>query len=476
MIEEHLDEEYQNSQIVAEFSRIKGHIKQLENNEILACLNKEMQIKLGKAIALLHLHVQNYQRIIIFNRRKARLRLRKRRFSLRNALLHSLMEMQIRFIEMLPLTVEPAKLLDNTNAQREENGIETTAVCTEDKHAQAQESPKNVLNFYNDIVSLYTTDQWLHTFHMSKNIFDLICSRLKTSLDNIDMGFENWIAMCIYMFASGSKWSSVALLFNVEAKFVRQSVFRFSECLLNEFADKLTMPNNTTELESIASGFYKASDMMPCVAGVLSLFKVPNECGCKHLDNCGSELIKVQVCIDHNLLIRKVETTSHKPTMFLRSPNEISLYTKKFTEENCEIPYFIVAPSNYPLRNWLMQKFDNPRKHWEYDFNKSCGSLNIYREITLKRLFGRWHILNSTECILPESKTFIIKACCLLHNIMEEHKEDFSLEWCTNFIPAKYECRIPPTAPQYVNDSKTAIEQRNIIATFMNTLKTNNRY
>ncbi|XP_037822511.1 uncharacterized protein LOC119611114 [Lucilia sericata] len=506
MFEEHLDEEYQDSEISEEFTQLETQVEELEKKKLIAKYDQELLDKLEMAISLLRLHVQNYQRIVIFNRRRSKQRLRRRQSTLRNFFIQSLMEMQIRFAKMLPLSIEPQVFGENNSTKDEQKFEDTTTIesslCKETSHTrpnivntttavskeQKFENPTNstpeeeslmeeeeesseTLCFYKDVVSKFTNDQWLDTFHMPKDIFDLICARLKTSLLDIELPLESWIAMCIYMLATGSTFSSVAMLFNVERIYARRSLFKFISCLIKEFSEEtLTMPKTKKEFDRISNGFQKASNMTPCVAGVLSLFEVPNVCACGRNRSCGGKNLKVQACLDNRLLFRKVETTTQKPTMFLRSPNEISLNWKKFSD-TCIVPYFIVAPPGYPLRTWLMQKYDNPKETWEYEFNKCFGSLNIYRDVAMKRLFGRWHILNTTECIIPESKTFIVKACCILHNILEDRKEYFSLEWSKDFNPARYEYKLATAVTQFYNDSKPAIEKRNSIAKLISLTK-----
>lgn len=222
MFEEHLDEEYQNSEIEEQFTALESQIIELEKKQSTAHNDHELQDKLEKAIALLRLHVQSYQRIIIFNRRRAKQRLRRRQCTLRNFFLQSLMETQIRFVEMLPLALEPQLFPENNPSEDVEmDKTSNPSYPTEESDNEVVEEP---LCFYKDAVSKFTEYQWLDTFHMPKHIFELICSRLRTSLESVDMHFETWIAMCIYMIATGSKFSYVAMLFNVEKRFARRSI------------------------------------------------------------------------------------------------------------------------------------------------------------------------------------------------------------------------------------------------------------
>lgn len=461
MFEEHLDEEYQNSEIDDDFAKYQKQIVELETAQLRIKHDREMQHKLEKAIVLLRLHLQNYQRIVVFNRRRARQRLKRRQCALRNFFLQSLMDMQIRFLEMLPLTVEPhilmylkPKLKSSHNAH---NGV----------------SNKNEMEmdmcFYKDVVTNFTDAQWLDTFHMPKHIFNTISSRLKPLLEEqLDMDFETWIAMCIYTIANGNKFISVGTLFNVEKQYVRLSLYKFVDYFLQVFSEnRFSMPQNVQELEKISQAFHRASNLLPCV-GVVHIFQLPDQCSCGRYKCCRTEPVTVQVCIDDRLLFRKVEFANPTPDMFLNSDNEINFIWKKISAD-CLLPYFVTAPANFPLRTWLMQKYDSPCEIWEHIFNKCFDNLHVFREVALKNLFGRWQILCSTECIPPDKKSLIVKACCLLHNLLEDCGECFLDDWSQDINRFKYE--ITSNVADCYNESSEAVEKRNIIAKLLATIQ-----
>ncbi|TMW43241.1 hypothetical protein DOY81_011681 [Sarcophaga bullata] len=433
MIEEHLDEEYQTSEIDEELAEYQKQIEELEMVRLKIKHDREMQQKLEKAIKLLHLHIHNYQRIVVFNRRRARQRFKRRQCSLRNFFLQSLMDMQIRFVEMLPLAVEPHLLM----------GLKPNLLSSRNACNTSNKSEEDVISFYKDVASNFTDGQWLDIFHMPKHIFNTISSRLKPLLEGqLEMDFQSWLAMCIYAIATGNKFISVELFLQV-----------FCE-------DCLSMPENVQELEKISQAFHRASNMLPCV-GVVHIFELPDKCSCERYKCCRTECVIVQVCIDDRLLFRKVEIMNQTPDIFLQSINEINCIWKKISSDSM-LPYFMAAPPNFPLRSWLMQKYDNPREIWQHTFNKSFDNLNVFREVAMKTLFGRWQILCSTECIPPDKKSSIIKACCVLHNILEDSGECFLEEWSQDTSRFRYQ--FTPNVTKSFKDSDEAIEKRDIIA------------
>lgn len=453
MIEEHLDEEYQTSEIDEGFAEYQKQIEELELARLKIQHDRKMQQKLEKAITLLRLHIHNYQRIVVFNRRRARQRLKRRQCALRNFFLQSLMDMQIRFVEMLPLAVEPHLLMG-----LKPNLVASRNACND----TCRKSDEDIISFYKDVASNFTDGQWLDIFHMPKHMFNRISSRLKPLLEHqLEMDFESWVAMCIYAIATGNKFISVGTLFNVEKKYVRLSLYKFVDLFLQVFCeDCLSMPESVQELEKISQAFHRTSNILPC-AGVVHIFELPDQCSCQRYKCCRTERIIVQVCIDDRLFFRKVEITDQTPDIFFESMNEFNCIWKKISSD-CILPYFMAAPPNFPLRTWLMQKYDNPQEIWQHAFNKSFGSLNVFREVAMKTLFGRWQILCSAECMPPDKKSSIIKACCVLHNILEDNGECFLEDWSQDTKRFKYQ--FTPNVTKSLKESEEAIEKRDVIA------------
>ncbi|XP_005179853.1 uncharacterized protein LOC101898993 [Musca domestica] len=452
---------------------ISVHFQQIERQvqtweEIAMGYEGEHKAKLHSSLALLRLHLNNYQNFIATHRRRSIQRRRRRHQQMRNLFMQMMAEIQTQFLENFPLCIEPKvfmKLLDESQKQ---------TTCREGL-VESSSLAKNKFDFFKDILSRFTEEQWINAFHMTKENFNSICSRLKTKIE-IDQHekmqtMEAFVAMCIYTLASGKTFRAVGLLYNKPAAYVRSALCEFVNALIDNFEQHyVSMPRDQDEIMRICKGFSKASHMPPCCLGVLCVFELPtfaySEAGCRSND---VERVIVQTLIDNRLQFRKVEVAQREPLMFLRKTNELETIPVR----NDQLPYFVVAPDNYPLRSWLMQKYDQPRQSYERDFNSALSYLNIFRELALKRLFGRWQILSSTEFIEPQSKGLIARACCILHNILEQLGEIYSEEWSESCDLNKYEFKLDSCQSVEQDDAQAAEENRNRIAQIVHTDNSN---
>ncbi|XP_061386911.1 uncharacterized protein LOC133321856 [Musca vetustissima] len=455
-------------EIVEHFQQIEKQLKTWQ--QISRDYNGEHKVKLHSSLALLQQHLQNYQHFIMTRRRRVIQRRRKRHQQMRNLFMRMMSEIQTQFVEQVPLCIEPKvfmKLLeDGQKKSLQEIGSEQTSSY----------AGRNKFDFFKDILSRFTEEQWLNAFHMTKENFSVICSRFKAKIQ-IDESekmqtMEAYVAMCIYTLASGKTFRAVGLLYNKPPTFVRAALYEFVNALIEKFAeDYIKMPQDVDEIQKICKGFSKASHMPPCCLGVLCVFELPTfaypQAGCK---SYGMDRVIVQTLIDNRLQFRKAEIAHQQPTMFLGNSNDLESLPKR----NDNLSYFVVAPEYYPLRNWLMQKYEQPAESYEHDFNSALSYLNIFRELSLKRLFGRWQILSSTEFIEPQSKGLIAQACCILHNILEQLGEIYSEEWSDNCDINKYEYKLENPKMGDI-DVTVAKEARKMIAQIvhMDNLKLN---
>ncbi|XP_073843620.1 uncharacterized protein isoform X2 [Musca autumnalis] len=447
---------------------IYEHFHQIENQvqaweQLSVGYTGVHKAKLQSALTSLKLHLQKYQHFITIRRRRMIQRRRKRHQLMRNLFLQMMGEVQTQFLECLPLCIEPKVFMKLVEEGQKQQTFRET---------QEASSPTKKFDYFKDILSRFTEEQWVNAFHMTKENFHLICSHLKTKIEvGEDMKMqtmEAFVAMCIYTLASGKTFRAVGLLYNKPPTYVRTALYEFVNSLIGNFEKKhIKMPKDKEEIDKICEGFSKASHMPSCCLGVLCVFELPTfaytQTGCKPY---GMDRVIVQTLIDNRLQFRKVEVAHQLPDMFLKKPNEL----ENIPARNDSLPYFVVAPHHYPLRSWLMQKFDDASLPYEHDFNLALSYLNIFRELALKRLFGRWQILASTEFIEPQSKGLIARACCILHNILEELGEIYSEEWSESCDINKYEYKLEISAQMDVGDDhEIAKGNRNRIAQFIHT-------
>lgn len=90
-------------------------------------------------------------------------------------------------------------------------------------------------------------------------------------------------------------------------------------------------------------------------------------------------------------------------------------------------PYILGDPA-YTLSNWLMKPYTHLTKvKVEKDFNYQLSRARVTIERAFGLLKGHWRILQSALNFPPEKASEIFVVCCILHNILQNHGEEFNI-------------------------------------------------
>lgn len=95
-----------------------------------------------------------------------------------------------------------------------------------------------------------------------------------------------------------------------------------------------------------------------------------------------------------------------------------------------EVPVALIGDPAYPLYSWMMKAY--PRGNLSADqerFNYRLSSARMVVENAFGRLKGRWRCLLKRYDGTTENLVYVIGACCTLHNICEQHREEFPQQW-----------------------------------------------
>ncbi|XP_053955188.1 uncharacterized protein LOC128861237 [Anastrepha ludens] len=372
-------------------------------------------------------HLMNFKRSILINRRRWQERLHRRQALLRSFFIQHMMELETSFLELIPIPK-----IGSIQVKKE----------TIPQNISSTGDSIHMHRFYEDAMGLSSEEHWLSSFHIQKLSFKWICKQLEEIVQPVGQNFpyrkiishEKKIALGLYVFANGIDYVEIARIFEIP---FRTTICKFMKCFAEAIIRKwskqfLTMPTTEEEYDRIGNAFYNASNMPPVVMGVLGVCELTTK-SLKQVNinahEPGNSTIIMQMLIDNKLLFRKVKLDSNQPTLFLEAINEISNLPHKLINQH-PVSRFIVTPNTYyPLRKWLMHKYQDPMEPHEFDFNEAVDNLFVFRDRAFQRLFARWRILKCNDDLDARTMEKIALACCILHNILELNEEPFDKEW-----------------------------------------------
>ncbi|GAB0091360.1 protein ANTAGONIST OF LIKE HETEROCHROMATIN PROTEIN 1 [Sergentomyia squamirostris] len=330
-------------------------------------------------------------------------------------------------------------------------------------------------------------NEFRDAFRMSRSSFRKLVQLLQEDLQprpnyistRLPVLPEKQVALTLYKLTSCAESRIVADVFGIHKSTVCRYFHRVVKCINRKLMRALIHMPNEDQCQRSSREFEQLSGLpqiIRAVDGSHIPITVPEEGRKDFMNRKNYGSIILQATVDQN--IKFIDCSVKYPGschdayafknsfLFLRH-NEL-VPESYFSWNGVNVPYLIIGDPAYPLLPWLMKDFygsNLPAAH-EF-FNQRLNRARVYVEIAFGRLKGRWRILMKRSEIVYTFMPYVVIACCILHNYVEDEKEGFSANW----NPTQREVNDFPQPPRNHYRDRDSLEGthiRNTLVSYLN--------
>ncbi|XP_051907345.1 uncharacterized protein LOC127591319 isoform X6 [Hippocampus zosterae] len=301
-------------------------------------------------------------------------------------------------------------------------------------------------HWWDHVVPDFSPSQFQQNFHLSRKTFEYICSRVKHAMGRRDTNFrpsipfEKRVAIAVWKLANGGGYKTISRLFGVGLSTVYLCVRDFCVAVT-----KLLLPihircPDADQLVELSTLFHDTWGAPQCV-GVLGachiLVAIPNENPQQYRNQKGGYSVILQavvdgkghfwdICVDSPGSACDAAVLQRSPLRELLSDGQL-LGQNKVDISGRDVGHYLIGGPSYPAQEWLMTPFRDTEDLTpeQVAYNSRLNRARSVLEAALGRLKGRWRCLTKKlDCKVELAREMAI-ACCVLHNICEEHGDDF---------------------------------------------------
>ncbi|XP_052415715.1 uncharacterized protein zgc:113227 isoform X1 [Carassius gibelio] len=300
--------------------------------------------------------------------------------------------------------------------------------------------------WWDTIVPEFTPEQFIQNFRVSRESFEYMCYRLKHVLERKNTNFrlclpvKKRIAIALWKLATGNEYRSVSQLFGVGVSTVFNCVQDFCNAVIKVLLPVHIKFPDSKRLKEMADVFENRWNLPQCVGAIdgshipiIAPEKYPRD----YFNRKGWHSIVMQAVVDGNGLFWDLCVGHPGSVHDARVLRESYLWKmlndghplkqSKAHISGCDVGYYLIGDSAYPLQNWLMKPFPDTGglTPQQQRFNIRLSSARSVVDSSFGRLKARWKcLLKRNDCKLELIKKMVL-TCCVLHNICEE-RDPFS--------------------------------------------------
>ncbi|XP_034057701.1 protein ALP1-like isoform X2 [Gymnodraco acuticeps] len=273
-------------------------------------------------------------------------------------------------------------------------------------------------------------------FRVSRQSFDYICNQVSGVMGRRDTNYrlcipnKKRVAIALWKLATGGEYRTISHFFGVGQSTVCLCVQDFCRATMEVLLPlHITFPDveKLVEMATFFNRRWRAPQCVGAIDGSHIPILAPRDYPKDYYNRKGWHSVVLQAVVDDRGMFCDVcvgDPGSVHDARVLKQSNlwvaisdGVLLGQNKMTISGCDVGHYLIGDPAYPMQRWLMKPFS--------DIYRLSSARSVV-EMAFGRLKGRWRcLLKRNNCELELSKIMTV-TCCVLHNICEEHSDNFT--------------------------------------------------
>lgn len=289
---------------------------------------------------------------------------------------------------------------------------------------------------------------WKENFRMSRNTFHYICDLCAPFLQTQDTTFRKAlplpkrVAVALGWLANGGSQRDAGVPYGISRSASQEIIADFLDGIYERRHDFIIFPQTGNQCrDAIASYTGKAllPNLLGCIDKIVVEIRKPYNNSLEYYTSKQKHMLSSQVVCDGDLRFLVVDSghpgilSSNKlfRKSWLAEALENSTVLQKpivTLNDGCsKLTPYLVGDQTYPTFPGIITPYPagNTNFKGEKDLNKQIAQARKTIDQCINLLKLRWKILLKCLDVSPERASKIVTVCCILHNILQNRREDF---------------------------------------------------
>ncbi|XP_065103977.1 uncharacterized protein [Paramisgurnus dabryanus] len=336
------------------------------------------------------------------------------------------------------------------------------------------------------VMAEFGPDDWLDKFHITRDIFFLLITKLKPQLEQVyiqesgqTITLERCVAMTLMRLSTSTEYCFISELFAVSISTVCQCVREVCEAIILLLKPLYMQLPADRELEENAKQFHDLWGFPHCI-GVIDSLYIPIQMPSTENEDCwnprGSHSVVLQGVVNAHGTFCDVCSgfTGSTDDMIILQSSE--LWTMAEQGGLCPQPpkelmgqplgFLLLGDAGYSLQTWLLKCYPPSPNLTSQQETFNAHLTHCFKVINhaFQHLKARWQCLHNRNDSNLDLVSKMAVACCILHNICNVHNVPFKEEWIEAL--SQNECPQPTDVSTVYIDDPNAEAVRSLLCNY----------